>query len=110
MLTDGYRGQGGSRAAAEDTLRVARPHLEVRLHYLKLPVFLMLTNTDPFAAWFKAIGDATPGGIRVGRSVLEAICSLPWGKEEAGRQQKTLICTGKFSLVVSLSRSWSCSR
>ena len=37
----------------------------------------MLTNTDPFAAWFVVTGDATPDGIRVVRSVLGAIRSLP---------------------------------
>jgi len=31
----------------------------------KLPVFLKLTNTDPFAAWFVVTGDATPDGIHV---------------------------------------------
>jgi len=40
---------------------------------LKLPVFLKLTNADPFAAWFVVTGDATPDGIRVVRSVLGAI-------------------------------------
>ena len=43
----------------------------------KLPVSLKLTNTHPFAAWFEVTGDATPDGIRVMRSVLEAISSLP---------------------------------
>ena len=43
----------------------------------KLPSFLKLTNTDPFAAWFVVTGDATPDGIRVVRSVLGAISSLP---------------------------------
>ena len=39
----------------------------------ELPAFLHLTNTDPFAACFVVIGNATPGGIRVVRSVLGAI-------------------------------------
>ena len=39
----------------------------------KLPVFLNLTNTDPFAAWFVVTGDATLDGIRVVRSLLGAI-------------------------------------
>ena len=43
----------------------------------KLQVFLKLTNTDPFAAWFVVSGDATPDAIRVVRSVLGAISSLP---------------------------------
>ena len=43
----------------------------------KLPVFLKLTNTDPFAAWSVVTGDATPDGIRVARSILGAISSLP---------------------------------
>ena len=30
----------------------------------ELPVFLKLTNTEPFAAWFVETGDATPDGIR----------------------------------------------
>ena len=28
--------------------------------FKKLPAFLKLTNTDPFAAWFVVTGDATP--------------------------------------------------
>ena len=44
--------------------------------FLKLPPFLKLTNTDPFAAWFVVTGDATPDGIRVVRSVIGAISSL----------------------------------
>ena len=31
-----------------------------------------MTSTDPFAAWFVLTGDATPNGIRVARSILEA--------------------------------------
>ena len=47
-------------------------------YYLwKLPAFRRLTNTDPFAAWFVVNGDATPGGIRVVRSVLGAIGRKP---------------------------------
>ena len=42
-----------------------------------MPVFLKLTNTDPFAAWFVVTRDATPDGIRVVRSVFGAISSLP---------------------------------
>ena len=45
--------------------------------FFELPVFLKLTVTDPFAAWFVVIGDATPDGIRVVRSVLEASSSFP---------------------------------
>ena len=45
----------------------------------KLPIFLKLTNTDPVAAWFVVTGDATVGGIRVVRSVLGSIDSLPIG-------------------------------
>ena len=41
--------------------------------FFKLPVFIKLTNTDTFAAWFVVTGDATLDGIRVVRSVLEAI-------------------------------------
>ena len=44
---------------------------------LKLLAFLMLTNTDPFAAWLVVTGNATPGGIRVVRSDLGAVSSLP---------------------------------
>jgi len=43
----------------------------------KSPTFLALTNTEPFAAWIVVTGDATPGGIRVVRSFLGAISSLP---------------------------------
>jgi len=43
----------------------------------KLPPFLKLTSMEPFAAWFVVTGDATPDGIRVVRSVLGAIRSLP---------------------------------
>jgi len=39
----------------------------------KLPPFLKLINTDPFAVWFVVTGDATPDGIRVVRSVLDAL-------------------------------------
>ena len=46
--------------------------------FFKLPAFLKLTNTDPFAAWFVVTGDATPDGILVVRSVLGAISSLRW--------------------------------
>ena len=41
--------------------------------FFKLPVFLKLIGMDAFAAWFVVIGDATPDGIRVVRSVLGAI-------------------------------------
>ena len=40
-----------------------------------MPVFLNLTNTDPFAAWFLVTRDATGDGIRVVRSVLGAMSS-----------------------------------
>jgi len=43
----------------------------------KLPPFLKLTNTEPFAAWCVVTGDATPDGIRVVRSVLRAISFPP---------------------------------
>jgi len=43
----------------------------------RFPPFLKLTNTEPFAAWFIVTGDVTPDGIRVVRSVLGAISSLP---------------------------------
>ena len=46
-------------------------------HLFKLTAFLKLTNTDPFAAWFVVTEDATPNGMRVVRSVLGAISSLP---------------------------------
>ena len=45
---------------------------------LKLPAFLKLTNTDPFAAWSVVTGDATLDGIRVVRSVLGAISPRAW--------------------------------
>ena len=45
---------------------------------LKLPVLLKLTNTDPFAEWLTVTADATLDGIRVVRSVLGAIISLPF--------------------------------
>ena len=32
---------------------------------LKLPEFLKLTTTDPFAAWFVVIGDATSDGLSI---------------------------------------------
>ena len=44
--------------------------------FVKLPVFLKLINTDPFAAWFVVTEDATPDGMRVVRSVLGAIRAL----------------------------------
>ena len=45
--------------------------------FFKLPAFLKLTNTEPFVAWFVVTGGAAPDGIRVVRSVLGAISSLP---------------------------------
>ena len=45
--------------------------------FFKLPGLGKLTNTEPFAAWFVVTGDATADGIRVVRSVLGAISSLP---------------------------------
>ena len=47
------------------------------VRFFKLPVFLELLTRDPFAAWFVVIGDATLDGIRVVRSVLGTISSLP---------------------------------
>ena len=44
--------------------------------FWKLPAFLKLTNTYPFAVCFVVTGDATPGGICVVRSVLGAISPL----------------------------------
>ena len=46
-------------------------------HFIGLRVFFELINMDPFAARFVISGDATPDGIRVVRSVLGAISSLP---------------------------------
>ena len=34
-------------------------------HLFRMPPFLKLTNTDPFAAWFAVTGNATTDGIRV---------------------------------------------
>jgi len=51
-----------------------------------LPLFLKLTNTHPFAAWFVVTRDATPDGIRVMWSVLGAISSLP-RKARAGAEE-----------------------
>ena len=45
--------------------------------FFKLPAFLKLINTDSFAVWFVVTGDATPDGIRVVRSAVGAISSLP---------------------------------
>ena len=45
--------------------------------FFKLPGLVKLTNTEPFAGWFVVTGDATADGIRVVRSVLGAISSLP---------------------------------
>jgi len=47
--------------------------------FFKLPASLKSTNTDPSAASFEVTGDATPDRIRVVRSVLGAISSLPIG-------------------------------
>ena len=57
-------------------LSKARADAQVRDNF-KLPPFLKLTNTHPFAAWFEVTGDASPDGTRVVRSVLGAISSLP---------------------------------
>ena len=46
-------------------------------YFFKLLACIRFSNTDPFAAWFVVTGDATPDGIRVVRSVLGAIYSLP---------------------------------
>ena len=45
--------------------------------FLKLPALVKLTNAEPFTAWFVVTGDATADEIRVVRSVLGAISSLP---------------------------------
>ena len=45
--------------------------------FLKLLAFLESTNTHPFASCFVVIKDVTPDGIRVVRSVLGAMTSLP---------------------------------
>ena len=63
-------------AAGLAQLDVPRQHLPSGSMF-KLPAFLKLTNTDPFAAWFVVTGDPTPDWIRVVRSVLGAISSLP---------------------------------
>ena len=55
----------------------AGPRLQLCGPFLGLLAFLELTSTDPFAARFLLTGDATPDGIRVVRSVLGAISSLP---------------------------------
>ena len=43
----------------------------------KLPGLVKLTKTEPFTAWFVVSGDATADEIRVVRSVLGAMISLP---------------------------------
>jgi len=55
----------------------ARLETVVQTSDFKRTVFLKMTNTDPFAAWFVVTGDATPDGIRVVWLVLRAISSLP---------------------------------
>ena len=47
-----------------------------RTAIFKIPAFLKLTDTDPFAVWFVVTGDATLDGIRAVRWVLGAISSL----------------------------------
>jgi len=47
------------------------------VQFLMLPAFPQSANADPFAALFVVTGDATPDGLRVVRSVLGAISSLP---------------------------------
>jgi hypothetical protein len=42
--------------------------------FVKLPVFLKLTNKDPFAAWFVVTGDATPDARVVAR---RGCCQCP---------------------------------
>ena len=62
-----------------DLFLARAPPLGARRHgpVSKLPVFLKQTKTDPFDGWFEATEDATSDGIRVVRSVLGAIRSLP---------------------------------
>ena len=62
----------------ESRARVAaKPRVRVILQtfpkgqFFKLPTFLKLTSTDPFAAWFVVTGDATLDGIR-GKMLLES--------------------------------------
>ena len=70
-----FRSQNGSSTS---TPRPARERCAPLCY--KLMEFLKLTNTDPFAAYFVVTGDATPDGMRVLRSVLGAISSLPIGR------------------------------
>ena len=56
--------------------------------FFKLPPFLKMTNTDPFAAWFVVTGVATLGGIRVVRSVIGANSSLPIVAYAPGRGRR----------------------
>jgi len=68
--------RGGCSRPSSPPLRLGQTRFQLR-QFLKLPVFLKLTNMHPFASWLVLIGDATPDGIRVVRSVLGAVGSLP---------------------------------
>jgi len=73
------RPQGAPVLEVEIALPWPSMHLleELQGQFLKLPPFLELTNTDPFAAWFVVTGDATPDEISVVRAIFGAISSLP---------------------------------
>ena len=66
----------GEPAGPRGTRSFKLPALEVE-HSFKLQALVKLTNTEPFAAWFVVTGDVTAHEIRVVRSVLGAISSLP---------------------------------
>ena len=86
--------RGGSRLRVRGRVgrRGLTPNLSCRY-------FFKLTNTDPFAAKFVVTRDDTPDGIRVVRSVLGAISSLPI---VAFREKLCLEGRG------STARPWSC--
>ena len=59
----GIRRSRSRRSSRPTPTRATLSSATVRGLFFKLPPFLKLTNTDPFAAWFVVTGDATPDGV-----------------------------------------------
>ena len=75
---DRWAGSGKDASPGEASTRDAGRHTPVAVEQIsKSPGLVKLTNTEPFAAWFVVTGDATADEIRIVRSVLGAISSLP---------------------------------
>ena len=71
------RSVGDSSSGCSEPAVSTTPPPHLGGHLFRLRAFPRSTNTDPFAAWCVVTGDAKPDGIRVVRSLLGAINSLP---------------------------------